>query len=115
MTDMSMDHKTEASSPTERDVPSEEPPTGVRGEPRRVSKGDVAGLEEHARMRMQPSLAPYSRYQTSAGHEDHEGRSRLPAGLTTADIKPPAMSGQGRRVHGGEEQEGAGCCKCIIM
>ncbi len=115
MTDMDAGRNAEASSPTERSVPSDEPQTDARGEPRRESKGESAETEEHVRMRMQPSPAPFSRYQTSIGHEDHEGRSRLPAGLTTADIKPPAMSEQGRRVYGGEEQDGAGCCKCIIM
>jgi hypothetical protein len=113
MTDMSVGHRAETGSPTEHSVPSDELQTD---EPRRESIGERAESEEHVRMRIQPSPAPFSRYQTSAGHQDHEGRSRLPAGLTTADIKPPAMSGQGRRVHGGEEeQDGAGCCKCIIM
>src|SRR6267154_2230583 len=110
---MSADHRAEAGEPTEYSVPSDEPRTG---EPRRESKGERAESEEHVRMRiLQPSPAPFSRYQTSAGDQDHEGRSRLPAGVTTADIKPPAMSGQGRRVHGEEEQDEAGCCKCIIM
>jgi hypothetical protein len=113
MTDMGADHRAEASSPTEHSVPSDEPQAG---ELRRESKGESAESEDHVRMRIQPSPAPFSRYQTSTAHQDHEGRSRLPAGLTTADIKPPAMSSQGRRVHVGEEEkDGAGCCKCIIM
>lgn len=116
MADMSTGYNAEVSSPTERGVPSAEPQSEVGGESRRVSKAERADSEEHVRMRIQPSPAPFSRYQTSAGHEDHEGRSRLPAGLTTADIKPPAESGQGRRIHGGEEeQDGTGCCKCVIM
>ena len=114
MTDTSVGYNEEVGSPTERGVPSREPHIDVRGEARRESKGESADSEEHVRMRIQPSPAPFSRYQAS--HEDHEGRSRLPAGLTTADIKPHADSGQGRRVHGEEEeQDGAGCCKCIIM
>ena len=113
MTDMSVGHRAEAGSVTEHSVASDEPQTS---DPGRESKGERAESEKHVRMRIQPSPAPFSRYQTSTGHQDHEGQSRLPAGLTTADIKPPAMPGQGRRVHGGEEeQDGAGCCKCIIM
>jgi hypothetical protein len=116
MTDMSVGYNAEDSSPTDRGAPFAEPQSDVRGEPRRESKGERTDSEEHVRMRIQPSPAPFSRYQMSAEHEDHEGRSRLPAGLTTADIKPPAVSGQGRRMHGGEEeQDGAGCCKCVIM
>ena len=113
MADMSVGHRSEADSPTEPSLPYDEPQTG---EPRRESKGESTESEDRVRMRIQPSPAPFSRYQPSAGHQDHEGRSRLPAGLTTADIKPPAMSGQGRRVHTGEEEKDvAGCCKCIIM
>lgn len=113
MTDMSVGHRAEAGSPTEHSVPSDEPQTD---EPMRESKEERAESEEYVRMRIQPSPAPFSRYQTSTGQQGHEERSKLTAGLTTADIKPPAMSGQGRRVHGGEEeQDGTGCCKCIIM
>jgi hypothetical protein len=116
MTAMGTGYSAEVGSPAERGVPSVELQSDASGEPRRESKAESADPEEHVRMRIQPSPAPFSRYQTSAGHEDHEGRSRLPAGLTTADIKPPAESGQGRRVHSGEEeQDGAGCCKCVIM
>ena len=116
MTDMGVRYNAEVGPPTERDVPSAESQSDVRSESRRESKGERTDSEEHVRMRIQPSPAPFSRYQTSAGLEDHERRSRLPAGLTTADIKPPTESGQGRRVHSEEEeQDGAGCCKCVIM
>ena len=78
-----------------------------------MKEGREEKVEEHVRMRMQPSPAPFSRYQRSAEHEN-EGRSGLSTGLTTADIKPPVSEGPRRTVPGGEELE-AGCCKCVIM
>lgn len=64
-------------------------------------------VEEHVRMRMQPSPAPFSRYQRSVGHENED--------LTTADIKPPVSSVPRRTVQGSGEELEAGCCKCVIM
>ena len=113
-------YKAEDEPPIERDVPTPVPRSSGGGKRKRPKEGEGDGervaSEEHVRMRIQPSPAPFSRYQTSVGHEEHEGRSRLPAGLTTADIKPPAAPGQGPTLHRGEEeQESAGCCKCVIM
>ena len=114
MTDMSAGHDIEVDSSTERDVPIAVPQTKGRGKQTK-EEGDRPESAEHVRMRIQRSPAPFSRYQTSVEHEDHEGRSRLPAGLTTADIKTPAVSGNGRIVHGGEDEPSEGCCKCVIM
>lgn len=96
-----------------------EPPDEERGAPpveRQINgarKQDET-VEEHVRMRMQPSPAPFSRYQRSVGHENHEGRSGLSSNLTTADIKP-ASSGPRGTVQDREEELEAGCCKCVIM
>lgn len=114
MTDIDVGHEAEMKPRTERGVPPAEPQTDGGGG--KQTEEERAEWEENAGMRTRPSPAPFSRYQTSVGQENHEGRSRLPAGLTTVDSKPDALSGQGRTVHGGgEEQDGAGCCKCVIM
>jgi hypothetical protein len=104
MTDMGAGRNAEVDSATERDLPTSE--INVRGEQMKevMSKRPVS--EERVQTRLQPSPAPFSRYQTSVEHEDLEERSRLPAGLTTAD--------HGRIVHG-EDESNEGCCKCVIM
>jgi hypothetical protein len=107
MTDMSAGHDAEVDLSTEPGVPQTK-----GGGLQTKEEGDRPESGEHVRMRIQPSPAPFSRYRTSA---EHEGRSRLPAGLTTADIKTPAVSGNGRIAHGGEEELSEGCCKCVIM
>jgi hypothetical protein len=104
-------NKAEAKPPEEREVLPAEPQTHGGGE-RKEAEGETR--EEHARMRIQPSPAPFSRHRTSVGHENYQGRSGLPAGLTTADIKPPVASGQ-RRIVDSEDEVKAGCCKCVIM
>ena len=111
MTDMGVGYNSEVKPPTERGAQKAEPQTNG-GFKQTEAEG---GSEEHVRMRIQPSPAPFSRYRTSVEHEDHEGRSRLPASLTTADIKTPAVPGHGRIVHGGEDEASEGCCKCVIM
>jgi len=110
MTDMSAGHDAEVNLSTEHGVPIGVPQT--KGGGKQTKEGDRPESAGHVRMRIQPSPAPFSRYRTSV---EHEGRSRLPAGLTTADIKTPAVSGNGRIVHGGEEELREGCCKCVIM
>lgn len=109
MADIAVDDHIELKHPDEREAPPIEPQ--MNGD---ASKEGRVGetIEEHVRIRKQPSPAPFSRYQRSMGHEN-EGR--LPTDLTTADIKPPVSSVQGRTVQGGEEDMGAGCCKCVIM
>lgn len=107
MTDMSAGQDAEVHLSAEHGVPQT-----LGGGKQTKEEGDRPESAEHVRMRIQPSPAPFSRYRTSV---EHEGRSRLPAGLTTADIKTPAVSGNGRIVHGGEEELGEGCCKCVIM
>jgi hypothetical protein len=112
MADIFVDDKTEVKPPDEREAPPIEPQ--INGGRDATKEGRVSEtVEEHVRMRMQPSPAPFSRYQRSMGHENNEGRSGLPSGVTTADIKPPVSSGQGRMVQ--SEEEEAGCCKCVIM
>lgn len=101
--------------------PTDEPPIApqINGGGDATKEGEEGEtVEEHVRMRMQPSPAPFSRYQRSMGHENnvaYEGRSGLSPGLTTADIKPPVSSGQERVARSGEEDMEAGCCKCVIM
>jgi hypothetical protein len=114
MADMSAGHDAEVNSSTEHGVPIAVPQIKGGGKQKK-EEGDRPELAEHVRMRIQPSPAPFSRYRTSVEHEDHEGRSRLPAGLTTAEIKTPAISGNGRIAHGGEDEPSEGCCKCVIM
>jgi len=109
MTDIRVSYEAEVK---EQEFRPAELPTDEEG---KEMGGERPGLEEHVRMRIQPSPAPFSRYQASAGDENHEGQSRLPAGLTTADIKPSAVPRQGRIVHHGEDQVGVSCCKCVIM
>ena len=106
---MGVGNKTDARPPEE--LPVELETHG--GSERKGGKGKTA--EEPAQMRMQPSGAPFSRYRTSVGHENHQGRSGLPASLTTADIKPPVAPGQGRTEQSGEDEANSGCCKCVIM
>jgi hypothetical protein len=108
MANMGVDYKT----PEEHEVLPAEPQTHGRRETKET-EGETS--EEHVRMRIEPSPAPFSRYRTSVGHENYQGRSGLPASLTTADIKAPVAPGQGRIVHSGEEEANAGCCKCVIM
>jgi hypothetical protein len=98
----------------EVDPPTSEPQINGGDKQMKDAAGERPSSEVHVRMRMQPSPAPFSRYQTSGEHEEHEGRSRLPAGLTTADVKTPAVPGHGRTVHG-EDEPSSGCCKCVIM
>jgi hypothetical protein len=103
MANKGVGNKTDAKSPEELPVEFETHGGGER-------KGETAG--EPAQMRMQP---PFSRYRTSVGHENRQGRSGLPTSLTTADIKPPVAPGQGRTEQSGEDEANAGCCKCVIM
>ena len=112
MADMGVGNKAEAKPPEERGVSPAEPQTHGGGETKEV-EGETP--EEHVRMRIQPSSAPFSRYRTSVGHDNYQGRSGLPASLTTAEIKPPVEPGQGRIVQADEEEVSAGCCKCVIM
>jgi hypothetical protein len=111
MVDMGVGRNVEVDPPTERDVLTLEAQINGGDKQIKDGAGERPESEVPVRMRMQPSPAPFSRYQTSGEHEEHEGRSRLPAGLTTADVKTP---GHGRIVHG-EDEPSSGCCKCVIM
>jgi hypothetical protein len=111
MTDMGVGRNAEVDPPAEHDMPTSEPQINGVGKQMKEATSKGLGSEGHVRTRTQPSSAPFSRYQT-AEHEDGEGRSRLPAGLTTADVKAPAVPG--RTVHG-EDERNEGCCKCVIM
>ena len=110
MADIFVDDNTEANLPDEREAPPIEPQ--INGEDATKEARVSETVEEHVQMRMQPSPAPFSRYQRSTGHENNEGRSGLSSDLTTADLKPPVSSGPSRIV---EEEMDAGCCKCVIM
>ena len=114
MADIIVDNNTEVEPPDERGLPPVKPRINGGGRPKKEGESGET-VEEHVRTRMQPSPAPFSRYQRSMGHENHEGRSGLSSELTTADIKPPVSPRQGRTVQGGEEELEAGCCKCVIM
>ncbi|KAF8269385.1 hypothetical protein EI94DRAFT_993045 [Lactarius quietus] len=110
-----VDKNAEVEPPDERGPSPVEPQVDGREGPTKEGREDET-FEEHVRTRMQPSPAPFSRYQRSVGHENHEGRSGLSSSLTTADIKPPVSSGPRRAaVQGGDDELEAGCCKCVIM
>ncbi|KAI9450217.1 hypothetical protein BJY52DRAFT_1419621 [Lactarius psammicola] len=109
MADIAVDNNTEAKPPDERRPPPVEPQINGGEDPTK-ERGSGETVEEHVRTRTQPSPAPFSRYQRSMGHENHEGRSGLSSDLTTADIKPPVS----RTVQGGEEELEAGCCKMAL-
>jgi len=111
MTDMGVGRNAEVDPPAERDMPTSEPQINGVSKQMKEATSKRLGSEGHVRTRIQPSPAPFSRYQT-AEHEDGEGRSRLPAGLTTADVK--ALAVPRRTVHG-EDEPREGCCKCVIM
>jgi hypothetical protein len=112
MTDMEVGRNAEVDPPTERDMPTSGPQINGVSKQMREATSERPGSEEHVRTRIQPSPSPFSRYQTAVEHEEGEGRSRLPAGLTTADVKTPAVPG--RTLHG-EDEPSEGCCKCVIM
>ncbi|KAH9031206.1 hypothetical protein EDB85DRAFT_1865921 [Lactarius pseudohatsudake] len=112
MADLVVDDNSEVKPPEERRMPPIKPRINGRDPTKEGRPGET--VEEHVRTRTQPSPAPFSRYQRSMGHENHEGRSGLSSELTTADIKPSVSPGQGRTAQGEEELE-AGCCKCVIM
>lgn len=109
MADIIVDNDTGAEPLDEHGAPPVEPQINGGGH---STEGET--VHEHVRMRMQPSPAPFSRYQRSM-HENHEGRSGLPSDLTTADIKPPVPSGHGRTVQDREDELDGGCCQCVIM
>src|SRR5579863_4448795 len=98
MADMGVVHNAQVNPLTERDAPTSEPQINGRGKQMKEATINRPESEVHVRTRTQPSPAPFSRYQTSVEHEDYEERSRLPAGLTTAEVKMP-----GRTVHGEDE------------
>ena len=114
MADIMVHQNAEVKPPDERGAPLVEPQINSGEDPTKEGRVDET-VEEHVRMRMQPSPAPFSRYQRSVGHENPEGRSGLSSDFTTADAKPPVSAGSRRTVQDREEELEAGCCKCVIM